>query len=38
MLSVLVVDDETGARTMLAMALRGADIHVDMAADGPTAL
>jgi len=38
MLSVLVADDETGARTMLAMALRGADIHVDMAADGPTAL
>jgi two-component system nitrogen regulation response regulator GlnG len=37
MISVLVVDDEVGARTMLAMALRGTDIHVDAVADGASA-
>ncbi len=38
MTSVLVVDDEPGARTMLAMALRGAHVAVETAADGDTAL
>lgn len=38
MTSVLLVDDETGARTMLAMALRGSDVTVETAADGSTAL
>jgi len=38
MVSVLVVDDESGARTMLAMALRGADMRVETVADGNQAL
>jgi CheY-like chemotaxis protein len=38
MLTVLVVDDEPGARTMLAMALKGPDICVETASNGLDAL
>jgi CheY-like chemotaxis protein len=38
MVSVLVVDDEPGARTMLAMALKGPDICVETASSGLDAL
>lgn len=38
MVSVLIVDDETGARTMLAMALKNADLRVETAGDGSSAL
>lgn len=38
MTSVLVVDDEPGTRTMLAMALRGGDVAVETASDGSMAL
>lgn len=38
MISVLVVDDEPGARAMLAMALDGGDMRVETVADGGAAL
>lgn len=38
MLSVLVIDDELGARTLLAMALAGADVRVETAGTGAEAL
>ena len=38
MVSVLVVDDEAGARAMLAMALRCSEVEVDTASDGLKAL
>ena len=38
MVTVLVVDDEPGARAMLAMALRGPDVAVETASDAREAM